>query len=38
MDLFTTALSLAHLKPPQDRVIDGIDIMDALVKKEVSNR
>lgn len=38
MDLFTTALDLAGLKPPQDRFIDGISLMDSLVKKNATNR
>jgi len=30
MDLFTTFARLAELKVPEDRVIDGINLMDAL--------
>ena len=34
MDLFTTSISLAGVKPPQDRVIDGIDLTSILTNKE----
>ena len=29
-DYFTTALGLAGLKPPADRVIDGVDVLPLL--------
>lgn len=38
MDLFTTVLNLADIKPPQDRVIDGINLMNSLVKKNITDR
>ncbi|XP_063684641.1 N-acetylgalactosamine-6-sulfatase-like [Bolinopsis microptera] len=31
MDLFTTSLTLAGVKPPQDRIIDGIDLCPVLL-------
>ena len=30
MDLFTTSLTLAGIPPPDDRVIDGINLSDVL--------
>jgi hypothetical protein len=30
MDLFTTSLILAGVKPPQDRIIDGIELSSIL--------
>ncbi|XP_051830746.1 N-acetylgalactosamine-6-sulfatase isoform X3 [Antechinus flavipes] len=38
MDLFTTSLSLAGLKPPSDREIDGIDLLPAIVQGELIDR
>ena len=38
MDLFTTSLSIAGVKVPQDRVIDGIDLTTLLTKQAVVDR
>lgn len=38
MDLFTTTLSLAGLKSPDDRVIDGIDLSPVLLQSKVIDR
>ncbi|XP_055949788.1 N-acetylgalactosamine-6-sulfatase-like [Argiope bruennichi] len=32
MDLFSTALNLASINPPKDRIIDGMDILPSLIK------
>ncbi|XP_030831468.1 N-acetylgalactosamine-6-sulfatase-like [Strongylocentrotus purpuratus] len=34
MDLFTTALNLAHIRPPSDRFIDGQSLLPALLNGE----
>jgi N-acetylgalactosamine-6-sulfatase len=38
MDLFTTSLSLAGLKPPSDRVIDGLDLLPTLLQGQLTDR
>ncbi|KAK2496304.1 hypothetical protein MC885_011895 [Smutsia gigantea] len=38
MDLFTTSLSLAGLKPPGDRVIDGLDLLPAMLQGRLMDR
>lgn len=38
MDLFTTGLSLAGLKPPGDRVIDGLDLLPAMLQGRLMDR
>jgi hypothetical protein len=38
MDLFTTSLSLAGLKPPSDRVIDGLDLLPTMLKGQMMDR
>ncbi|XP_028931175.1 N-acetylgalactosamine-6-sulfatase [Ornithorhynchus anatinus] len=38
MDLFTTSLSLAGLKPPSDREIDGIDLLPAILQGKLIDR
>ncbi|XP_036605212.1 N-acetylgalactosamine-6-sulfatase [Trichosurus vulpecula] len=38
MDLFTTSLSLAGLKPPGDREIDGIDLLPAIIHGKLIDR
>ncbi len=38
MDLFTTSLSLAGVKPPSDRIIDGVDLMPLLRGEKASVR
>ena len=35
MDLFTTSLSIAGLKPPSDRIIDGTDLLPHLINGTV---
>ena len=35
MDLFTTALELAGIKPPTDRIIDGKSLVPALLNNKV---
>ena len=35
MDLFTTALSLARVKPPSDRIIDGIDLLRTMINSRI---
>lgn len=36
MDLFTTAIKLAGLEVPQDRIIDGTNLLPALLKQEIN--
>lgn len=38
MDLFTTSLSLAGLKPPSDRVIDGLDLLPTMLQGQMTDR
>nr|KAF6318469.1 galactosamine (N-acetyl)-6-sulfatase [Pipistrellus kuhlii] len=38
MDLFTTSLSLAGLEPPGDRVIDGLDLLPAMLQGQLMER
>ncbi|XP_044111489.1 N-acetylgalactosamine-6-sulfatase isoform X1 [Neovison vison] len=38
MDLFTTSLSLAGLAPPSDRVIDGLDLLPAMLWGQLTDR
>lgn len=38
MDLFSTALALAHVDPPADRVIDGVNLIPVLTGKAKSVR
>lgn len=38
MDLFTTSLSLAGLKPPSDRVIDGLDLLPTMLQGQMIDR
>lgn len=38
MDLFTTSLSLAGLKPPSDRIIDGLDLLPTMLKGQMMDR
>lgn len=38
MDLFTTSLSLAGLKPPSDRVIDGLDLLPNMLQGHTMDR
>ncbi|XP_030060454.1 N-acetylgalactosamine-6-sulfatase isoform X2 [Microcaecilia unicolor] len=38
MDLFTTALSLAGLQPPSDRMIDGVDLSPVFLQGKVIDR
>ena len=38
MDLFTTALSLAGVKPPSNKVIDGIDLSSVLFYQNITVR
>uniref|UniRef100_G1U304 Galactosamine (N-acetyl)-6-sulfatase n=1 Tax=Oryctolagus cuniculus TaxID=9986 RepID=G1U304_RABIT len=38
MDLFTTSLALAGLKPPSDRVIDGLDLLPAALHGRLTDR
>ncbi|XP_030649774.1 N-acetylgalactosamine-6-sulfatase [Chanos chanos] len=38
MDLFTTSLSLAGLLPPDDRIIDGIDLTPTLLNNSLIDR
>uniref|UniRef100_A0A8C9DJ55 N-acetylgalactosamine-6-sulfatase n=1 Tax=Prolemur simus TaxID=1328070 RepID=A0A8C9DJ55_PROSS len=38
MDLFTTSLSLAGLKPPSDRAIDGLDLLPAMLQGRLTDR
>ncbi|XP_007937357.1 N-acetylgalactosamine-6-sulfatase [Orycteropus afer afer] len=38
MDLFTTSLSLAGLKPPSDREIDGLDLLPVLLRGQLIDR
>lgn len=38
MDLFTTSLSLAGLKPPSDRVIDGLDLLPTMLQGHIIDR
>ena len=38
MDWFTTALSLANIPVPNDRVIDGIDLLPTLVNNTIMDR
>ncbi|XP_016076552.1 PREDICTED: N-acetylgalactosamine-6-sulfatase isoform X2 [Miniopterus natalensis] len=38
MDLFTTSLSLAGLEPPSDRVIDGLDLLPAMLQGQLMDR
>ncbi|XP_038066860.1 N-acetylgalactosamine-6-sulfatase-like isoform X1 [Patiria miniata] len=36
MDLFTTALNIAGIKPPSDRIIDGTDLLPNLINGTVN--
>lgn len=38
MDLFTTSLALAGLKPPSDRVIDGLDLLPTMLRGQMMDR
>eukprot|EP00116_Pleurobrachia_bachei_P009076 sb/3469338/ len=38
MDLFTTSLSIAGIKPPSDRIIDGIDLTPTLIAGNIQDR
>lgn len=38
MDLFTTSLALAGIKPPSDRVIDGLDLLPAALHGQLTHR
>ncbi|XP_037371638.1 N-acetylgalactosamine-6-sulfatase [Talpa occidentalis] len=38
MDLFTTSLSLAGLQPPRDRVVDGLDLLPAMLQGRLTDR
>lgn len=38
MDLFTTSLSIAGLKPPSDRIIDGLDLLPTMLQGHVMDR
>lgn len=38
MDLFTTSLSLAGLELPRDRVIDGLDLLPAMLQGQRMER
>lgn len=38
MDLFTTSLALAGLAPPRDRVIDGLDLLPAMLWGQLTDR
>ncbi|XP_044238260.2 N-acetylgalactosamine-6-sulfatase isoform X2 [Ursus arctos] len=38
MDLFTTSLALAGLAPPSDRVIDGLDLLPAMLRGQLTDR
>lgn len=38
MDLFTTSLALADLSPPDDRIIDGVDLTPVLLHNSVLKR
>lgn len=38
MDLFTTSLSLAGLEPPSDRVIDGLNLLPAMLQGKLMDR
>lgn len=40
MDLFTTCLALAGIDPPQDRILDGLDLTPVLINssKTLENR
>lgn len=38
MDLFTTSLSLAGLEPPSDRVIDGLNLLPAMLQGQLMER
>lgn len=38
MDLFTTSLSLAGLEPPSDRVIDGFNLLPAMLQGKLTDR
>lgn len=38
MDLFTTSLSLAGLELPSDRVIDGLDLLPAMLQGQLMDR
>ena len=38
MDLFTTSLSLAGLEPPSDSVIDGLDLLPAMLQGQLMDR
>ena len=37
MDLFTTALELAGIEPPTDRIIDGKSLLPALLNNQVDS-
>uniref|UniRef100_UPI004038CDF5 N-acetylgalactosamine-6-sulfatase isoform X2 n=1 Tax=Callospermophilus lateralis TaxID=76772 RepID=UPI004038CDF5 len=38
MDLFSTSLSLAGLKPPHDRAVDGLDLLPAILQGQLMDR
>ncbi|KAF7468192.1 N-acetylgalactosamine-6-sulfatase [Marmota monax] len=38
MDLFSTSLSLAGLKPPRDRAVDGLDLLPAILQGQLMDR
>lgn len=38
MDLFTTSLALAGLKPPSDRVIDGLNLLPTMLQGQLMDR
>lgn len=38
MDVFTTSLVLAGLKPPDDRILDGLDLTPVLLNNTLINR
>ena len=37
MDLFTTALELAGIEPPTDRIIDGKSLLPALLNNQIDS-
>ena len=38
MDWFSTALDLAHVKEPSDRIIDGISLLPLFYNGTITNR
>ena len=38
MDWFSTALALAGIKEPDDRIIDGVSLLPVLMNGTVTNR